>query len=148
VSAPSATGPAARFTVEPTASNHFAWMNTRMALERTFMAWIRTSVSLIGFGFTIVQFFERLKGMEATNGRAMRAETPRDLGLALIATGIAALLVSSLQYRRLLRYLGGGPFEAIALEAKHPMHTPVFVAAIVLMVIGIAAFVSVFFRFA
>jgi putative membrane protein len=136
-----------RFSVEPTAGNHFAWMNTRLALERTFMAWIRTSVSLIGFGFTIVQFFERLKGMQASSGRAMRAETPRDLGLALIATGVTALIISSLQYRRLLRYLGSAPFEAIALGARHPMRTPVFVAAIVLMFIGISAFISVFFRF-
>ena len=147
MSAPSGNGPPLRFSVEATASNHFAWMNTRMALERTFMAWIRTAVSLIGFGFTIVQFFQRLKGMEATNGRAMRAETPRDLGLALIATGVAALFISSLQYRRLLRYLGSEPFSALAMQAKHPMHTPVFVAAIVIMFIGIAAFVSVFFRF-
>jgi len=147
VSAASDGGPPVRFTVEPTAGNHFAWMNTRMALERTFMAWLRTAVSLIGFGFTIVQFFQRLKGMEAANGRTMRAETPRDLGLALIATGVAALVISSFQYRRMLRYLGSGPFKAIALEADHPIRTPVFVAAIVLMFIGVAAFVSVFFRF-
>ena len=143
----SQTGPTDRFAVEPTASNHFAWINTRLALERTFMAWIRTAVSLIGFGFTIVQFFQRLKGMEATNGRTMRAETPRDLGLALIATGVGVLVISSFQYRRVLRYLGSGPFQAIAVEADHPVRTPVFVAAIVLMFIGVAAFISVFFRF-
>ena len=28
------------------------------------MAWVRTAVALIGFGFTIVQFFERFGGME------------------------------------------------------------------------------------
>jgi putative membrane protein len=139
--------PASRLAVEPTASNHFAWINTRLSLERTFMAWIRTAVSLIGFGFTIVQFFQRLRGMEASNGRTMRAETPRDLGLALIATGVAALIISSFQYRRALRYLGSGPFKAIAIEADHPVRTPVFIAAIVLMLIGIAAFISVFFRF-
>ena len=30
-----------------------AWLRTRMALDRTLMAWNRTSLSLIGFGFTI-----------------------------------------------------------------------------------------------
>src|SRR5262249_10168324 len=44
VSGQSDNKPAGRFTVEPTASNHFAWLNTRLAIERTFMAWIRTSV--------------------------------------------------------------------------------------------------------
>jgi putative membrane protein len=147
VSGQSQSGTDSHLVVEPTASNHFAWINTRLALERTFMAWIRTAVSLIGFGFTIVQFFQRLKGMEASNGRAMRAETPRDLGLALIATGVGVLVISSFQYRRGLRYLGSGPFRAIAIEADHPIRTPVFVAAIVLMFIGVAAFISVFFRF-
>ena len=41
-----------------TADSHFAWLRTRLALERTMMAWQRTAVSLIGFGFAIVQFFE------------------------------------------------------------------------------------------
>ncbi len=139
--------PASRLSVEPTASNHFAWINTRLGLERTFMAWIRTAVSLIGFGFTIVQFFQRLQGMDASSGRVMRAETPRNLGLALIATGVGALVISSLQYRRMIRYLGSPPYAAIAFEADHPIRTPVFIAAIVLTFIGIAAFVSVFFRF-
>ncbi len=137
----------ARFDAEPSVSNHFAWIRTRLGLERTFMAWIRTAVSLIGFGFTIVQFFQRLQGMEPSNGRAMRAETPRDLGLALIATGVAALLISAWQYRKMIRYLGSGPFKAIGFETDHPIRTPVFIAAGVLTLIGIAAFVSVFFRF-
>ena len=137
----------ARFDAEPSVSNHFAWIRTRLGLERTFMAWIRTAVSLIGFGFTIVQFFQRLQGMEPSNGRAMRAETPRDLGLALIATGVAALLISAWQYRKMIRYLGSAPYKGIAFEADHPIRTPVFIAAAVLTLIGIAAFVSVFFRF-
>ncbi|HEY7064663.1 MAG TPA: DUF202 domain-containing protein [Chloroflexota bacterium] len=30
-----------------------------MSAERTLMAWNRTSLSLIGFGFTIYQFFDK-----------------------------------------------------------------------------------------
>lgn len=30
---------------------------TRLAYERTLMAWVRTSTSLIAFGFTIYQLF-------------------------------------------------------------------------------------------
>jgi len=48
-----------RFTVRTTSDSHFGWLRTRLALERTLMAWVRTGVSLIGFGFTIVQFLER-----------------------------------------------------------------------------------------
>ena len=57
-------GGAGRYEVTPNVGNHFAFIRTRLALERTMMAWVRTAVALIGFGFTIVQFFERLAGME------------------------------------------------------------------------------------
>ena len=49
-----------RFEVNATAQSHFAWLRTRLAVERTLMAWVRTAVSLIGFGFAIVQFFDRM----------------------------------------------------------------------------------------
>ena len=47
----------ARFQVKPTSDSHFSWLRTRLAVESTLMSWVRTSISLIGFGFTIVQFF-------------------------------------------------------------------------------------------
>lgn len=136
-----------RFDVQPGISNHFAWLRTRMALERTFLAWIRSAVSLIGFGFTIVQFFQRLKDMPAMNGRVMSPEMPRDLGLALIAAGVGCLVIASLQYLGEARYLWGVQFEEIAGVGEKPHRSPAFVASLVLMLIGVAAFVSVFFRF-
>jgi putative membrane protein len=47
----------ARFEVRVTADSHFAWVRTRLSLERTMMSWLRTAVALIGFGFAIVQYF-------------------------------------------------------------------------------------------
>ena len=54
---------AARFEVRVTADTHFGWLRTRLSVERTMMSWMRTAVSLIGFGFAIVQFFERMQQM-------------------------------------------------------------------------------------
>ena len=75
-----------RFVVHATADSHFSWMRTRWSLERTLMSWVRTAVSLIGFGFTIVQFFERLSSMEGVHP-ALRPQAPRSVGLSLIAEG-------------------------------------------------------------
>ena len=108
-----AAADAARFEVHVTADSHFAWLRTRLSVERTLMSWVRTSVSLIGFGFTIVKFFEHLQSMSGV-APALRPQAPRYLGLALIACGVLALLVSVWQYRDLLRYLTMGPFAAIA----------------------------------
>jgi putative membrane protein len=99
------------------------------------MAWLRTSISLIGFGFTIVQFFQRMQSMPTLTGRVMPVETPRNLGLALIATGVAGLGVSTLQYLGQLKYLW--QFESIAGTVREkPTNTPAFYAALVLIVIG------------
>ena len=49
------------FDVQPSIGNHFAWIRTVLALQRTLMAAVRTSVSLIGFGFTVAQFFEKFR---------------------------------------------------------------------------------------
>lgn len=137
----------ARFEAEPNVSNHFAWMRTRLGLERTYLAWLRTAVSLIGFGFTIVQFFERLQKMPALGGRAMRPQEPRDLGLALIATGLVVLAIATWQYLWLQRYLWGSEFKMIAGVREKRARSPALFAGAVLALIGIAAFASVFFRF-
>ena len=137
-------GTAARFESEPNVSNHFAWLRTRIALDRTFMAYMRTAVSLIGFGFTITQFFQHLRGMEGPRPMALHA--PRDLGLALIGAGVVGLAVAALQYRAQVGYLWKAPYRSIAGFTESPHRTPVFIGAIVLLVIGIAAFVAVFFR--
>jgi len=137
-----------RFATEATAGSHFAWLNTRLALERTFMAWIRTAVSLISFGFTIVQFFQRFMQMQNAGDRPMSPGAPRVLGLALIGAGILCLAVSSWQYRQGVKYMWQPKFGAIAGISEAPIRSSTFFAALVLLLIGLFAFLSVFFRLA
>src|SRR5215510_12828141 len=132
-----------RFQVKATAESHFSWLRTRMSVERTLMSWVRTSVSLIGFGFTIVQFFERLGGMEGAKA-AQRPQMPRYLGLMLIASGVLALGIAIWQYLQTLRYMAGREFAPIATE-KQP-RTPLLALSILLALIGLFAFCSVLFR--
>src|SRR5271157_1336574 len=109
----SVSGGADRFEVSATAQSHFAWLRTRLAVERTLMAWLRTAVSLIGFGFAIVQFFDRMAQMPGVIP-ARFPDAPRYLGLALILCGILGLLVSIWQYWWTLRYLWSETFTSIA----------------------------------
>ena len=140
----SATGPG-RFEVRATAADHFAWVRTRLALERTMMAWQRTAVALIGFGFAIVQYLNHLQPIPG--GRPPYLPTaPEYLGLALISCGILALLVSIWQYWWGIRYLWGDPFTPIAGVTKEGMQTPVIAVAILLIGIGLFAFCAVLFR--
>ncbi len=134
-----------RFDVRPTVSDHFSWLRTRASLERTLMSWIRTAVSLIGFGFTIVQFFERMKDFPGANP-ATHPTAPRYMGLALIACGILALLVSIWQYHWTIRYLWSGSFASIAGMTKEGIQTPLYAVAFALLLIGAFAFGAVLLR--
>jgi putative membrane protein len=134
-----------RFEVRMTSDSHFSWLRTRLSVERTMMSWVRTSTALIGFGFTIVQFFERLGHTEAVKA-ALRPHAARYVGLALIAAGILALLISTWQYRVTVRYLRGGDFAPLAGLSDKTMHTPVFIVALCLVLIGVFAFAAVWLR--
>jgi putative membrane protein len=134
-----------RFEVRATASDHFAWLRTRLSLERTLMAWVRTAVSLIGFGFTIVQFFDRLGTLPGA-AAARFPDAPRYLGLMLITCGIVALIVSIWQYQAGARYLRTGEFALIAGIENGPQQTPLLFVSFALILVGLFAFFAVLFR--
>jgi putative membrane protein len=136
---------AQRFTTEASTSSHFSWIRTRMSIERTLMAVVRTSVSLIGFGFTIVQFFDRLHDMKGTMPAA-NPNAPRFLGLALIAGGVISALLAIGQYRGSIKYLWSPEFSSIAGITKEPTRTSVVFIAFLVAAIGVFAFGSVFIR--
>jgi putative membrane protein len=131
--------------VRATATDHFAWLRTRLALERTMMSWLRTATALIGFGFAIVQYLNHFQQTPGTRP-AYLPTAPEYLGLALISSGVLALLISLWQYFWTVRYLWGGPFAPIAGMTKEGMQSPVIAVAILLIGIGLFAFFAVLFR--
>ena len=137
--------PDGRFEVRSTSDSHFSWLRTRLSVERTLMSWIRTSVALIGFGFTIFQFFQRFQDMHGV-APADRPDAPWFLGLALIGAGIAALAVSGWEYRWTIGYLWSEPFRALRGMEAAPIRTPLMALLVVVMLIGIFAFCAVLLR--
>jgi putative membrane protein len=142
--------PTARFDVHVTSDSHFGWIRTRLAVERTLMAYLRTGVALIGFGFTIVQFFQRLGGMEGV-APASRPQAAHHLGLALIGAGVLSLLISAWQYWRLVRYLWSPQFKVLAgikATSMKPVfeQSPLLLVVITVTLIGLYAFFAVLLR--
>jgi putative membrane protein len=131
-----------RFQVKESVGSHFAWLNARLALEMTMMSWIRMAITLIGFGFTIVTFFERLNDMEGV-APAAQPFAARYVGLILIGAGVAALAIAAVQYRATVRYLTKDDFAAVAGMGQAPGNAPVYAVTIGLMVIGVVAFAAV-----
>jgi putative membrane protein len=133
-----------RFEVRVTADSHFGWIRTRLSLERTMMAWLRTAASLIGFGFAIVQFFERLRQYSDVRP-AFEPHAAMYIGLGLISCGVLSLLVAIWQYVSTVRYLRTGSFALIAdMEIRAP--SPVLLIAILLVFVGVFAFTAVLLR--
>jgi putative membrane protein len=146
MSAPHAGGQAERFEVRVSSDSHFAWLRTRLAVERTMMAYMRTSVALIGFGFTIFQFLQNVH--EVPLGRTVRISYAAwFLGMALILCGVMAAVAALLEYRRLIGYMWSGGFAALAGVGGERKKTPLYAITVVLIVIGIFAFFSVLLRF-
>jgi len=133
-----------RFEVRATADSHFGWLRTRLNLENTMMAWLRTAVSLIGFGFAIVQFLDRLR--QSSEPSIGHPRAPEYLGMALIACGIFALVIAIWQYRWMVRYLRSGPFVAIAGIPEAKMQSPIVAVALLLILVGLFAFFAVVLR--
>src|SRR4051812_18241816 len=73
-----------------------ARMRTIYAADRTLLAWVRTTLSMISFGFTIYKFLQAL--YESKQTLIARPQGARNFGLALIALGLASLAIACLQY--------------------------------------------------
>lgn len=69
-------------------------LREHLANERTFLAWLRTSIAIIAFGFVIERFSFYLKAL-ATNEATARGETHTTLvGEVLIWLGTLLIAVS------------------------------------------------------
>ena len=136
------SGRSNRFEVRVTADSHFSWLRTRFAVERTMMAYQRTAVSLIGFGFAIVQFFQNFHQMPRDSS-ARFPDAAWYLGLALISCGVLASVFSVLEYRRTIRYLWSGDYAAVAGMSREVKQTPLFAVSVILILIGLFAFFAV-----
>jgi len=117
---------------------HFSWLRTRMSLERTLMSWVRTATALIGFGFTIFQFFERFNQMAGVQG-PRHPGASRLIALGLIGCGTAALFVAIIEYRGMLRYLWSPEFGEVAGVAEKQRTTPAIIVAVFLALVGLIA---------
>jgi putative membrane protein len=105
-----------------------------LAAERTFLAWIRTGLALMGFGFVVARFGLFLRAMQVgqTTFQPHAYGLSVWFGTALIVLGVAVNLTSVWNHVRLVRELrrGRSAFERPSAIA--------IVVALVLAVLGLA----------
>jgi inner membrane protein YidH len=86
------------------AESNLGLQRTFLAYDRTLMAWIRTSTSLITFGFSVYKFFAYLVDGDETPV-AHRLFGPREFALAMVGIGLIALAFAAVQYKNSLQLL-------------------------------------------
>jgi putative membrane protein len=103
------------------------------ANERTFLAWLRTSVALIGFGFAIARFGLFLGQLRVA---ITHQETPahpifnsENLGVSLVVFGIAVIALAAWRYDRVFWQIERGNYR--------PGRFAVWIIAGVVMLLGI-----------
>jgi putative membrane protein len=121
---------------------------TRMSADRTLMAGVRTALSLISFGFTINEVYQQLKEKPGVLPPGAPAATY--FGLALVLLGVGFLVVGLIGHYQFMKQL---------TERKDRLHdaglvrhtvsyepTATFLAALLLLVIGAIAAISIIWR--
>jgi putative membrane protein len=116
---------------QPTASNPHAALSDYLAAERTFLAWIRTGLALMGFGFVVARFGLFLQQVQSIRGAAPQHASGFSLwfGTLLIAAGVILNLFAGVHHFRLVRKLDSGE-----IPRSHPkalaMTLAIFLAAV------------------
>ena len=122
-----------------TKRTELAKYRNRAAADRTLMAWMRTCLSLIGFGFGIPTLIHTLQ--RSTLGQKMDFQPEKAsiiLGLAFITTGLFGMSTALMAHYKMLKSIA---------EDNYIYDNKVFdstsIASVALLCIGIVSFIAI-----
>ncbi|MBD2355962.1 DUF202 domain-containing protein [Tolypothrix sp. FACHB-123] len=85
------------------------------ANERTFLAWLRTSIALIGFGFAIARFGLFLHQLNTALTQKEPTVNPifnsQNLGVILVIMGIMTIALAAWQYNQVFWQIESGNYQ-------------------------------------
>jgi putative membrane protein len=118
----------------PEASSQNASISDYLAAERTLLAWIRTGLALMGFGFVVARFSLFLRQIQLVNHKMPTQNFGPSLwfGTALIAAGVFVNVLAGYRHVHLVRGLERGDLN----EFHHK--TPAVGLAFFLAIVGLA----------
>jgi putative membrane protein len=119
----------------PNPATELAKERNRAAEERTLMAWIRTCLTLISFGFGIERIVAVLD--KELDGVINPLRLSRILGLSFIALGTFAMLAAAVDHRHQLRRIQRGDLIYVSRQSSS------LVVAYILAFLGTIAFIGI-----
>jgi putative membrane protein len=109
------------------------------AAERTLLAWNRTSLTWMAFGFVIERFGLFMHLVAGGPGEPLRRGTSFWVGIAFIFAGALIALLSTVQYRKVLKTL-----KPVEIPKGYRVGVGIF-ANLAIALLGIALTVYLFF---
>ncbi len=92
----------------------------RFAAERTLLAWVRTGLGLMGFGFVVARFGLFLRELPAAVPHAVPAPPSgwsMRFGVALVLLGVVTNVLAAVEYRAVIRRIDRGePYRPTRLS--------------------------------
>ena len=93
-----------------------------LANERTFLAWVRTSIGIMAFGFVVVKFSMFVKQLslmleldKIPEVATTHAHYSAIIGIVLVVLGVFAIAMSYLSYRNTNKQLDKGIYQHSSL---------------------------------
>jgi len=89
-----------------------------LANERTFLAWIRTSIGIMAFGFVVVKFSLFVKQISMILGKGNAIQNrgySAIVGIILVAVGTVTSVLSYMRYRQTAKQLKEGEYTHSSL---------------------------------
>ena len=77
------------------------------AAERTLLAWVRTGLTVMAFGFVVARFglFLRLLAVQHTGQLPGGHDLSNPIGIALVLIGVACMALGAIQHQRFVATL-------------------------------------------
>lgn len=119
-------------------STRLEFDRTRVAFDRAAMDWVRTSISLITFGFSIYKFFQL--ELEQTGARPASHHVfgARGFAIMLVAAGLVSLIIGSVEHHKNIKCL--------LIENPGMPRSRIGLLALLVGIVGILAFVTAILR--
>lgn len=114
------------------------------AAERTLLAWVRTGLTIMAFGFVVARFglFLRLLAVQQGQGAAqaeMHNHLSNVIGIALVLVGVGCMILGAIQHRN---------YVATLPPADVPRsHAPIYPIALSLFLAALGIVLAVYLAF-
>ena len=114
------------------------------AAERTLLAWVRTGLTVMAFGFVVARFglFLRLLATQQGQGISeaeLHNQLSNGLGIALVLIGVACMVLGAVQHRS---YVATLP-PADVPRSHAPIYPILLCVVLAALGIGLAAYLAI-----